>query len=86
MIGKVWRKQIGQQMTELEQFLLIICIRETEVRGDMIFCGNFLSNVITSRCLKHCGCVTEEAYLVIRHLLYYLRHPSEKATLSKHIF
>ena len=86
MIGKVWRKQIGQQMTELEQFLLIICIRETEVRGDIIFCGNFLSNVITSRCLRHCGCVTEEADLVIRHLLYYLRHPSEKATLSKHIF
>ena len=65
MIGQVWRKQIGQQMTKLEQFLLIICIRETEVGGDTIFCGNFLSNLITGRYLRHCGCVKEKAYLVI---------------------
>lgn len=62
MLGKVWRKQIGQQMTKLEQFLLIICIRETEDGGDIIFCGNFLSNLITSQCLRHCGCVKEKAY------------------------
>ena len=86
MIGKVWRKQIGQQMTKLEQFLLIICTRATKDGGDIIFSGNSLSNLITSRCLRHCGCVKEEAYLIICHLLYYLRHPSEKAVLSKHIF
>ena len=42
MIGKVWRKQIGQQMTKLEQFLLIICTRATEDGGDILFSETLL--------------------------------------------